>query len=233
MESGFIIALLRNNTITIHSLENLDRPAQVIPVDPSIEAFGLSYSPYGITIRDVVRDERMTKVPFTLLSGKLESSSPLPSWGIPVAMEEPEDVSLEDDPPSGSGLTPPSSPPTFQKQPIKAPSGSSLLSAQQSSRAPFSSAIAETLLIGRHKIQGLTPTPTIIRLERLCAEHKMDEAADLVDEERRRGRRGAIEGDKVSLSNPLYNILTPEHPQRHDAPPPPLPRLPHAPRHGV
>lgn len=194
-------------------MENLERPAQVIALDPSVEAFGLSYSPYGVTIRDVVRDERMTKVPFALLSGKLESSSPLPSWGIsaggagadllgkspPDLLDDQDEGSLtpNEEPPSGSGLTPPSSP-KFKKQPIKPLEGSSLLSSQSLSRAPFSSAVAETLLVGRHKIQGLTPTPTVIRLERLCAERRMDEAADLVDEERRRGRRGQFEGDKVS-----------------------------------
>lgn len=162
----------------------------------------------------------MTKGPFTLLSGKLESSSPLPTWGISlggpvpppddsvpeealdnIEPEEEGSTTPNEDPPSGSGLTPPSSP-KFKKQELKPPGVSSLLSSPPAvpGKVPFSSAIAETLLVGRHKVWGLTPTPPIIRLERLCAERKVDQAADLVDEERRRGRRGEIEVDKVGDS---------------------------------
>lgn len=212
MESGFIIALLRNNTISIHSLNDLEETAQTIALDPALDIRSLSYSPYGISIRDVIRDERLSTSPFTLLSGKLKPSltdkspagsvkSPDPRSETPPDVARPEIQPVEpptEEPEAGSGLTPPSSP-KFQRQPIVAPKNSSLLSQAGAARgSQFSSAIAETMLIGPHTVCGLTPTPAVVRLEQLCAERRMDEAMSLVDDERRKGRRGEIEADKVS-----------------------------------
>lgn len=201
VESGFIIALLRNHTVVVHSLNDLENPAQIISLDAAAGVFTLSYSPYGISIRDVVRDERMVHTRFTLLSGAL--APPAPPVESPEAppespeASEPEPAPETEEPAGGSGLTPPSSP-KFPRQPIQPVRSSSLLSAASARRSPFSSVIAETLVIGRHSIQGLVPTPVVLRLERLCEEHRVDEAIALVDEERRRGRRGEIDVDKVS-----------------------------------
>ncbi|TXT15581.1 hypothetical protein VHUM_00084 [Vanrija humicola] len=200
VESGYIIALLRNNTVTIHSLADLEQPAQTISLDADFATFGLSYSPYGISIRDMVRTERLGTSRFTLLSGKL----------APVVESVPEttsdqELSANEEPPSGSGLTPPSSP-KFERQPINPPTGSSLLSAggqsaaSTSRAAPPATAIAETLLVGRQSVQGLTPTPVVLRLEHLCSQRRMEEAIALVDDERRKGRRGEFDGDKATHS---------------------------------
>jgi hypothetical protein len=66
------------------------------------------------------------------------------------------------------------------------------------SRSPFSTAIAETILFGSNGIQAISPTPVVTKLEKLCEERRTESAIALVDEERRKGRRGEIEGDKVS-----------------------------------
>lgn len=205
---------MRNNTITIHSLNDLEQPAQTISLDPALDIRTLSYSPYGISIRDVIRDERLSTSPFTLLSGKLTPpnadkspagsvKSPDPRTVTPPDVARPEirpEEPVNEEPEAGSGLTPPSSP-KFQRQPIVAPKSSSLLSQAGAARgSQFSSAIAETLLVGPHTVCGLTPTPAVVRLEQLCAERRMDEAMSLVDDERRKGRRGEIEADKVNLS---------------------------------
>lgn len=194
-------------------MNDLEQPAQIVTLDPSLDIRSLSYSPYGISIRDVIRDERLSTSPFTLLSGKLSSThadkspagsvkSPDPRSETPPAVARPEIPSEQqspaEEPAAGSGLTPPSSP-KFKRQPIVAPKSSSLLSQAGAARgSQFSSAIAETLLFGPHTVCGLTPTPAVVRLEQLCTERKMDEAMSLVDEERRKGRRGEIEADKVS-----------------------------------
>ena len=227
VESGHIIALLRGGSVHVTSLANLENPAQIISLGPAFAAFGLSYSPYGVAIRDVVRDERMEIVRILLLSGKLAPSLPssraassnavppvLASCttsalasppndvvASPPAIEEPE---VLEEPESGSGLTPPASPTPFARQPIPPTRASSLLgaTAPQShavlSRMPFSTAIAETLVIGPNGIQSLSPTPTVLKLERLCAASKMDEATAVVDDERRRGRRGEVDADKAT-----------------------------------
>ncbi|BEJ17778.1 hypothetical protein CspHIS471_0700460 [Cutaneotrichosporon sp. HIS471] len=200
VESGFIIALLRNNTVVVHNLNDLENPAQVISLDAAADVFTLSYSPYGISIRDAVRDERMEPTRFTLLSGALAPATvPLESPEVPpespeIGESEPAET---EEPEGGSGLTPPSSP-KFARQPIQPVRSSSLISAASTRRPPFSSVIAETLVVSRHSIQGLVPTPVVLRLERLCAEHRVDEAIAMVDEERRRGRRGEIDIDKAT-----------------------------------
>lgn len=191
-------------------MNELDQPAQTISLDPALEIRSLSYSPYGISIRDVILDKRLSTSPFTLLSGKLtplhaEKSPSLkssePEAGTTPDVPRPEAVAEQppsEEPEAGSGLTPPSSP-KFKRQPIVAPNNSSLLSqAGQARGSQFSSAIAETLLIGPHTVCGLTPTSIVVRLEQLCDERRMDEAMTLVDDERRKGRRGEIEADKVS-----------------------------------
>ncbi|WVQ99304.1 hypothetical protein IAU59_006436 [Kwoniella sp. CBS 9459] len=210
VESGFIIALLRDHTIVVHSLEDLDKPAQTVELQPSSGAFDLTYSPYGISVRDLVRDERMGPFRLKLLGGKLAPSKPietkLPAPDPDAGVDSRADLLAGDglisptdglsptaeDPPSGSGLTPPSSP---RRAPVTPQRGSSLPSSSASS-GPFSTAVAETLIIGPHSIQSLTPTPILLRLESLCSARKMDEAIILVDEERRRGRRGEIDVDK-------------------------------------
>ncbi|KAK4683924.1 hypothetical protein P7C73_g6284, partial [Tremellales sp. Uapishka_1] len=84
--------------------------------------------------------------------------------------------------------------PPSRKQPLVTSRNSSL---PRPSQRPFSTAIAETLVIGPNGIQALSPTPTILKLEQMCLERRMDEAIALVDGERRKGRRGEIEGEKA------------------------------------
>jgi hypothetical protein len=110
-----------------------------------------------------------------------------------------------EEPSSGSGLTPPSSPTPFQRQPIAPTRTSSLLKATAPTPrgGPFSLAVSETLLVGPNGIQSLAPTPTIIRVEVCCANDQLDQAIALVDEERRKGRRGEIDSDKVTHQGTL------------------------------
>ncbi|KAK8864291.1 hypothetical protein IAR55_001537 [Kwoniella newhampshirensis] len=205
VESGYIIALLRNNTVVIHSLADLDKPAQTIALETSFPAIALSYSPYGVSVRDLLRDERMAMTSITLLGGKLApsetigtkilASDPGASEGVDENQESSSPVTspVGEEPPSGSGLTPPSSP---HRKPIVTPQRGSSLGAPLP--GPFSTAIAETLVIGPDGIQSLLPTQNILRLEALCAERHMEEAIALVDDERRRGRRGEVDVDKAT-----------------------------------
>ncbi|RSH83741.1 hypothetical protein EHS25_005356 [Saitozyma podzolica] len=210
VESGFIIALLRNNTVVIHSLSDLEKPVQTVDLDPLFSEFTLSYSPYGVSVRDVIRDERMTTTRLLLLGGKVappepvvvpREAKPLPSpeeGTSPTSTSDPsrpslnlqhldepvlssEDVSpAAEEPPSGSGLTPPSTPPPFSRQPITPTRTASLLhSTAPSIPGPFSTAVAETLIVGPNGIMSLAPTPTVLRLEKLCTERRMEEAIAL------------------------------------------------------
>ena len=212
MESGYIVALLRNQVIYVHSLSDLDKPVQLASLDRKLNTFTLSYSPYGISVRDLVRDERMRMVRMLLLGDKLTPSIASPSQEesthLDVLTESPNDSSspekvteglppAAEEPPSGSGLTPPSSP-SFQRQPITPIRGSSLLQVTASTaRDSFSTTVTETLIVSTSGVHSFAPIPVVLRLDALCAESRMEEAVALVDEERRKGRRGEIDGDKV------------------------------------
>ena len=214
MDSGFVVALLRNHSIVVHSLADLDKPVQTIGLDAQFSPFHLTYSPYGIAIRDLVRDHRMEMSRMLLLGPALlhlETSSAIRNVTSPPPLDTNDstesigtapDLSSPpiEEPASGSGLTPPSSPKPFQRQPIAPTRSSSLLraSAPTSRGGPFSTAIAETLVVGPNGLHSVAPTPVILRLEGLCAEGQLDEAVAVVDEERRKGRRGEIDADKTT-----------------------------------
>jgi len=178
---------------------------QVIPVDVGFTAIGLSYSPYGVTLRDKTRDARMAAGRMLLLSDKLTSGEKSVTIPDSLASEElarPMDQMspMSEEPEGGSGLTPPSSPGPFNRQPITPTRSSSLLQANAPVKGPFSKAIAETLLVGPNGLQAVSPFPVVLTLERLCAERRTDEAIAVVAEERRKGRRGELEGGKVRIS---------------------------------
>lgn len=193
---------MRNQVVVVHSLNDLEKPTQVIPVEPGFDATTLSYSPYGIAIRDKVRDVRIATSRMLLLGEKLARRDKLALKGDSLPLVLPEtpsaiELSAKEEPESGSGLTPPTSPQPFKRQPITPTRSTSLLQANLPAKGPFSTAIAETLLVGPNGLQAISPTPAILRLEKLCEERRMEDAIAVVDEERRKGRRGEIDVDKV------------------------------------
>ncbi|WVQ72620.1 hypothetical protein IAR50_002178 [Cryptococcus sp. DSM 104548] len=171
VESGWIIALLSNQTVSIHSIEDPTTPTQIISIPQSANATSLSYSPYGVRVQDLVTGERLKTVKARFLEGKLMSKE-----------KESGDLSEEkkkvehDDPPSGSGLTPPSSP---QRS-------------KESGAVPFLTTTAETFIVTPSSIYSLTLTPPVLTLERLCEEHKLNDAIAFLDEYRRQNRKGIL-----------------------------------------
>ena len=201
-------------------MNDLDKPVQTIPLDPTLKPFRLSYSPYGVSIRDATRDARLGTSAFRLLGGRLgsqlshtevqeqaEDAAPANATALPddaaAAVTDKDTDAPEshvDEPMGGSGLTPPSSPPQFPRQPITPKRQASLLqsTAPPTIDGPFSTCVAETLIIGPNGIMSLAPTPVILKVEKLCGDRDMDSAIVMVDEERRKGRRGEVDADKVS-----------------------------------
>ncbi|WRT66239.1 uncharacterized protein IL334_003192 [Kwoniella shivajii] len=212
IESGYIIALLRDQSVVIHSLNDLEKPIQTIKLESTLDAFGITYSPYGVSVRDLIRDERMTPYRLKLLGGTSSTVSKdvvaqqaSLDEGVVESNDHAEPLSpdvtspINEDPPSGSGLTPPSSPIPLIKAPITPQRNASLQTSAASSntnRGPFSTAIAETMIISPHSILSLIPTSIIMKLEGFYTERQFDQAITLVDEERRKGRRGEIDVDK-------------------------------------
>lgn len=181
VESNWIIALLSDQTISIHSLSDLDGPAQVISLPPGTNATSLSYSPYGVRVSDVFSGEKLKPSKMRFLSGKIAPTVESPATVEEHGKRQGDSIKeKEDDPPAGSGLTPPSSPkPTLEHTADKSPA--------------FITAMCETFLVTPSSILSLIPTPDIMLLENLCEEHQLSEAASLVSDIRRRYRKGTIE----------------------------------------
>ncbi|WWC70320.1 uncharacterized protein I206_104270 [Kwoniella pini CBS 10737] len=212
IESEFIIALLKDQTVHIHSLADLEKPSQIITLETGLNAFGLTYSPYGISVRDLYRDERVSTYSLKLLGGKLTPPKPIAETNLPkedtsmnVENSQIQDEALNpdvispinEDPPSGSGLTPPSSPKLHRHQPVTPQRGSSLVASTTGTK-PFSKAVSETLIVSPNSIISLLPIGTMMKVEKLCSESHFDQAITIVDEERRKGRRGEIDVDKTT-----------------------------------
>ena len=204
--------------------------------------FTLYYSPYGVAIRSHIRDDRLTSSRMTVITSKLAPAIPvLETSPLSTVHSSPEaDIQAHfsppsfNDPPSGSGLTPPSSPPPFRRQPIPAQRSSSLIRATApSSSTPFSTTVTETLVVGPNGLQAVSPTSTITKLEHYCQEERTDDAIALVDEEKRKGRRGEFDGNKVSSiaqSRPTWATDKADkllgNAPGHYALPAPVPRVP-------
>ncbi|OXG40487.1 hypothetical protein C360_00255 [Cryptococcus neoformans Bt15] len=185
VESNWIIALLSDQTISIHSLSDLDRPVQVIPLPHGTNAMSLSYSPYGVRVSDVFSGEKLKPSKMRFLSGKVAPTIETPATVEEQSKRQGEEQGdsikdEEDDPPAGSGLTSPSSPkPALEHTADKSPA--------------FITAMSETFLVTASSILSLIPTPDIMLLESLCEEHQMSEAASLISDIRRHYRKGTVE----------------------------------------
>ncbi|WVN88218.1 uncharacterized protein L203_103419 [Cryptococcus depauperatus CBS 7841] len=170
VESGWIISLLSNQTITIHSLSDLDKPTQTISFPPNTIVKSLSYSPYGIRVKDYAAANCMRVSKAKFLTNTL----------VPQPHLSPEKSSKRrEEPSSGSGLTPPSSP-------------SLNLTQVPSNESPFVTCLSETLLVTSTSISSLIPTPPALVLANMLEENQFNEAIAYVDDFRRRLRRGEL-----------------------------------------
>jgi hypothetical protein len=172
VEPPYIVSLLRNQTVQVHSLDPLEL-IQTIALPASVEARSLSRSPTGFLVPATERDEHLRKVMVTLLPPKPASPlSPLPlpsststdgSFADPATQHsisslEPTTLVSFADPPSGSGLTPPSSP---RRSYNSTRTSSSSFSYNRSSLPSISSETSHILLTSPSSIHALAPTPPL------------------------------------------------------------------------
>jgi hypothetical protein len=175
VEPPYIVSLLRNQTVQVHSLDPLEL-IQTIALPASVEARSLSRSPTGFLVPATERDEHLRKVMVTLLPPKpaspLSPLSPLPlpsststdgSFADPATQHsisslEPTTLVSFADPPSGSGLTPPSSP---RRSYNSTRTSSSSFSYNRSSLPSISSETSHILLTSPSSIHALAPTPPL------------------------------------------------------------------------
>ncbi|KAL7416423.1 hypothetical protein BDY24DRAFT_233923 [Mrakia frigida] len=172
IQPPYIISLLRNQTIQIHSLLTLD-VLQLIHLPPSLEARSLFRSPTGFVVPSPERDALLHKVLVPLLRPRQPDSFPLPD-SLPtspsVSTNNLNNTSEANtvptafiDPPSGSGLTPPSSPRRSYNSTRTSSSSFSYNASTSSSPPsnPSSSQRSNVLILSPSSIHALTPTPPL------------------------------------------------------------------------
>jgi hypothetical protein len=144
----YVAALLPNGTVVVHSIETL-KMVQTLEVPASLGARTMSSSMDGLYAPSGANNQNVDLVPFRLIPPK------------PSTLEgQEEDPSA---PESGSGLTPPPSPPP-----------------KSAKRVPPTFTRTHLLLVGASGVSGLLPQTLSAQCEMLLAEHKIDEALSLV-----------------------------------------------------
>jgi hypothetical protein len=100
------------------------------------------------------------------------------------------------EPPSGSGFSPtllPLDPPGLEGRPAYLSQGSF-----GAATRPSTTTIAETLIYMDDGVLAVTPKSWLLVADNLIQQGKLDEAIKLTEVERKKGKRGEIDGDKVS-----------------------------------
>lgn len=142
MQPPYIVALLRSGAIQIHSLLTLET-IDLLPPPANIEPRLLSLSLTGFQVPSVERDRQLRQIAIPLLPVKEKEQE-----------ERPNESGFEE--PSGSGLTPPSSPTVVKSSFDRSPSGS-----RKGKHTSTSSQLSQILLLSNTSTHSLTPTPAL------------------------------------------------------------------------
>ncbi len=199
IEGSSVIALLHDSTIMIHSIASIqaerpdDYPPQIIPFPRDLGARCLSSNPYGIMIAHHERDEKMRIISIPLM--------------MPSQQQARASTSASR---SDNGSTPPTDSIASDQ------SGSLLTQAMQRTASqsrlplgPFTTTVAETLLVMTDSIVAIAALAWVIKAEQLLDAGQTEDCVRLVEEERRKSKRGEIDGDRVRLQFTLAVISRP------------------------
>jgi hypothetical protein len=183
IEGDHVIALCRDDTLRIHSIADItsgiDAPPLLIPLINQLDGterrslpVGMSINPYGLVVPNPKRDVLMKMV----------------KWKVKL------DLAIKDDQASAtSGFSPPVAP---ESAPISDPFPRS-----SSTAAAPSVTISETLIWTDDIINVLASDSWIVKADTILNEgtqQATDRVAKLVEEERKRAKRGEVDGDRVS-----------------------------------
>jgi hypothetical protein len=198
IEGDSVLALLMDDTLVIHSISAIvsgtsTGQSQTIVLPLEIIPCQLTSNPYGIATPNRLRDEKMAGRPIKVI----------PSPRLPTELQRlRSDDNLLDaetpfEPPPGSGLSPPlvSADPSFQTE------SRSALTFQESSgnlSRPATTTIAETVLFTEDSVIAVAPRTWLLMADAMVDQGKLDEAVKLTESQRRKGKRGEIDVDKVS-----------------------------------
>jgi hypothetical protein len=201
IEGDSVLALLRDDTLTIHSMSVISSGSgggllQTIIMPMDTIPLRLTSNPYGIAAPNRLRDDKMTAKSHRIIP------LPRPLAELPrlTSDENLLDASTPFEPPPGSGLSPPLMPVDIPSHPEVRPA---LISQDSCGNAlrPATTTIAETLLYTEDSVIAITPRSWLLIADAMIDQGKLDDAVKMTEIQRRKGKRGEIEGDKVRHSH--------------------------------
>jgi len=203
IEGDSVLALLRDDTLTIHSMSVISDGSgggllQTITMPIDIIPLRLTSNPYGIAAPNRLRDDKMAAKSHRIIP------LPRPPAELPrlTSDENLLDASTPFEPPPGSGLSPPLLPIDLPLHSDGRPAFISQDSSGNTSR-PATTTIAETLLFTDDSVIAITPRSWLLNADAMIDQGKLDEAVKMTEIQRRKGKRGEIEGDKVRQAETL------------------------------
>jgi len=201
IEGDSVLALLRDDTLTVHSMSVISSGSgggllQTITMPIDIIPLRLTSNPYGIAAPNRLRDDKMAAKSHRIIP------LPRPPAELPRLTSDDNllDASTPFEPPPGSGLSPPLLPIDL---PLQLNDRPALVSKDSSGNAlrPATTTIAETLLYTEDSVIAITPRSWLLNADAMIDQGKLDEAVKMTEIQRRKGKRGEIEGDKVRHSH--------------------------------
>jgi hypothetical protein len=192
-----VVALLRDDTLTIHSMSIIASGTgggllQTIALPLGANPLHLTSNPYGIATPNRQRDDKLAARSTKIIP------SPRPPAELPRLRSDDNllDAETPFEPPPGSGLSPPFFPVDSSRLDHRPP----MISQDSSGSAsrPATTTIAETLLFTDDAVIAIAPRSWLLNADALIDSGNLDEAVKLTEVQRRKGKRGEIDGDKVS-----------------------------------
>lgn len=194
IEGDAVVALLRDNTITIHSIEAITNGheglVQTFSFNNDCQPKSLSSNPYGIAVPNSLRDDRLATLTRPIIP------PPRSVGGLPRLRSHDNilDAGTPFDEDTEFHLSSQTS--RVINSPNKARSDSSD-SSKITPVKPFTTLLTETLIHTDDAIITMSPKTWVVVADELIEQGQLDEAMAMLDAERKRRKRGEVEGDKV------------------------------------
>ncbi|KAJ9114999.1 hypothetical protein QFC22_005327 [Naganishia vaughanmartiniae] len=225
IEGDSVIALCRDNSLRIHSISNItsgiDEPPQQLSLasksaedgleSPAILS-GISINPYGLTVPDPKRDRLIRPVLRKLMSGTIREEA---AEEETFAQEEVQNSPSSDEARRWNDAD------VFSPSAMSestAPSGSNQGILHKLPGFSPSVTVNETLVWTSDTVYVLASDSWVIRANELLSENSpgaSDKAAKMVEEERKKAKRGEVDGDKAAHTAELrFMVIVSEEQDR-------------------
>lgn len=207
IEGDSVIALCRDNALRVHSIADItsgydNAPQRISLLPDSSEAgdrhslpLGMSINPYGVVVPNPKRDAIMTMVNWKVKSEQPAKEDELDrdatEQQAPLQPSSNETRSIS----SASAFSPPATP--------ESTPASELTSHVRSTSSTTSLSIIETLIWTSDTVKVLASDSWVVKANNILHEgtpEASERVSKIVEEERKKAKRGEVDGDRVSTS---------------------------------